>query len=222
MSALPPALRYSSPAELAERVQAERTGRPFLLFRDASGAQRIVDLGEPARTLSIGRHASSDVALEWDSEVSRAHAVLERIGGAWTIVDDGLSRNGSWVNGDRLRGRRRLADGDRILLGRTLVVYVGADERSLRATDVAVTGAPPELSPAQRRVLEELCRPVAETPFAPPASNREIAEALVLSVETVKSHLQVLFQRFGVDDVPARRKRADLVRRAFEYGVLGQ
>ena len=88
MSELPPALRYASPVELSERLQAERRGRPFLLFRDGDGRQRIVEL-DGSRELSVGRDASNDVALEWDSEVSRAHALLQRIGGAWTLVDDG-------------------------------------------------------------------------------------------------------------------------------------
>ena len=30
----------------------------------------------------------------------------------WTVVDDGLSRNGTYVNGERIHGRRRLVDGD--------------------------------------------------------------------------------------------------------------
>jgi pSer/pThr/pTyr-binding forkhead associated (FHA) protein len=45
------------------------------------------------------------VVIEGDLLVSRLHAKLERIGGAWTIVDDGLSRNGTFVNGQRVIGR---------------------------------------------------------------------------------------------------------------------
>jgi DNA-binding NarL/FixJ family response regulator len=80
-------------------------------------------------------------------------------------------------------------------------------------------GAPPELSPAQRRVLTALCRPLAESPFAAPPSNREIADELFVSVDTVKSHLHALFELFGVGDVPQNRKRAELVRLAFERGA---
>ena len=46
--------------------------------------------------LTIGRRPSNDVALDWDSEVSRVHAALERIGEDWTVVDDGLSHNGTY------------------------------------------------------------------------------------------------------------------------------
>ena len=112
MKRLPPLLRSVSPAELAERLAAERRGAPFLLYLDGDARQHIVDLGPARGALSIGRDGASDIPLEWDTEVSRAHAVLERIGGAWTLVDDGLSRNGSSVNGRRVYGRRRLDDGD--------------------------------------------------------------------------------------------------------------
>jgi DNA-binding NarL/FixJ family response regulator len=69
-------------------------------------------------------------------------------------------------------------------------------------------------------VLEALCAPVREDRFVPPASNREIADRLVLSVETVKSHLQALFEHFGVQDLPPTRKRSELVRHAFERGAV--
>src|SRR4051812_3683602 len=120
---LPPELRFASPVELSERLRAERRGQPFLLLRDGDGRQRLVDLGAAPRALSIGRDPSSDIALDWDSEVSRAHALLDRVGGAWTLVDDGLSRNGSFVGGERVRGRRRLAPGDVIRVGRTALVF---------------------------------------------------------------------------------------------------
>jgi len=37
----------------------------------------------------------------------------------------------------------------------------------------------------------------------------------------VKTHLRALFDLFGVGALPQNRKRAELVRRAFESGVLG-
>jgi DNA-binding NarL/FixJ family response regulator len=78
-----------------------------------------------------------------------------------------------------------------------------------------------QLSPAQRRVLVALCRPIAGGhEFATPASNREIAEELVVSVEAVKTHLRALFEKFGIEDLPRQAKRAQLVRRAFQTGAI--
>jgi len=213
-------LRTVSPAELAERVHAERRGVPFVVYLDGEGRQQLVDL-DGRQALSVGRGESNDVALPWDSEVSRVHATLEPVGAEWTLVDDGLSRNGSFVNGERVRGRRRLADGDLIGIGRTLLVFAAAAVPEAVPTETARDSIPPELSPAQRRVLAALCRPALSQPFAGPPSNREIAEQLVVSVDTVKSHLHALFELFGVQDMPQNRKRAELVRRAFERGLAG-
>ena len=72
--------------------------------------------------------------------------------------------------------------------------------------------ARPQLTEAQQRVLLALCQPVLSDPFGGPASNKEIANALFLSVKTVKSHLRVMFDRFGVGaecpEPQARRARA--------------
>ena len=217
MKPLPPSLRHVSPSELVERIAAERRGTPFVLLLDGERRQRIVTL--EAEALSVGRDESCDVPLPWDEEVSRVHAVLEPIGGAWTLQDDGLSRNGTFVNGARVRGRRRLADGDSITIGSTLIVYV-APSAEARTTVTARRGTPPELSAAQRRVLGALCRPTLEGQFTSPATNREIADELVLSVETVKSHMHALFDLFDVGDMPQNRKRSELVRRAFERGAV--
>src|SRR5436190_10106807 len=99
---LPHALHRATPAELKERIEAERRGRPFLLYRDAEGAQQIRDLADDTGRLSIGRSPTNDLALSWDGEVSRVHASIELVGDEWTLVDDGRSRNGSFLDGGRV------------------------------------------------------------------------------------------------------------------------
>jgi hypothetical protein len=220
---LPDALHRSTPVELTARLAAERCGRPFLLLRDESGAQRIVDLGDAPERLSVGRSDRSDLVLSWDAEVSRVHARLERLGGEWTLVDDGSSRNGSSVDGERVRGRRRLRDGDVIRFGRTPIVFRSpSDRESLRTAESRPPATLPKVTAAQQRVLVALCRPHAEDgSLAAPASNREIAAELVVGVETVKSHVTALFRAFELDDVQPRHKRAALRRRALDSGLGG-
>ena len=80
----------------------------------------------------------------------------------------------------------------------------------------------PAVSTAEQRVLEALARPwIAGHGMAAPATNAEIAEELVLSVHTVKSHMRKLFSKFELDDVPQSRKRAALVEAAFRAGLIG-
>jgi pSer/pThr/pTyr-binding forkhead associated (FHA) protein len=209
----------STPAELKARIAAERRGTPFLTLRDEAGHQAIVELA--GSQLTIGRRADNDVVIDWDPEVSRLHAQLEHIKGDWCVVDDGLSRNGTYLNGDRVRGRHRLRDGDRLCCGATIVVYRAPAESESKST-LAVTGPVEDvqLSDAQRKVLIVLCRPMGESAFAPPAPNRKIAEELFLSVDSVKAHLRVLFERFGVDDLPQNQKRASLAASALLSGVI--
>jgi len=215
-------LHRSSPGELKERLEAERRGSPFLLYRDGDGRQRIVELSSDRPRLYVGRDFASDVPLPWDAEVSRLHADLECIRGVWTIVDDGRSRNGSFVNGERLHGRRTLRHGDAIGVGRTTLTFLAPDEPEIQSTAAAVGGVGPPVSAAQRRVLVALCRPLASGRLSVPPSNRELAGELSLSVETVKSHLHAMFASFQLDELPQHHKRAALARAALERGVVSE
>jgi FHA domain/Bacterial regulatory proteins, luxR family len=213
----------ASPAELQEQLVAARGGVPFLLFRDGDGRQRIVRL-EGREHLTVGRDEDADISLNWDSQVSRLHAELECMGTQWTVADDGLSRNGSFLNGERVTGRRRLGDGDALRFGRTQMVFyapeLGRSSTTVLGDDIPSADA---LSAAQRRVLVALCRPYKGSPsFATPATNQEIADELVLSIDAVKTHLRAVFQKFGVEHLPQNQKRARLVERALLSGIVSE
>jgi DNA-binding CsgD family transcriptional regulator len=213
----------STPAEIQSRLDAERRGVPFLLLRDGAGHQVIYELPADERIVTIGRRTDNHVALEWDGEVSRVHAQLERVGGEWAVVDDGLSRNGTFVNGERVTGRRRLCDGDRVVFGETPVLYrvpAASVYQSTASVQLGDAGGP--LTPVQRRILVALCRPVKLSAYGAPASNREIAEEVFLSVDAVKAHLRVLFERFGLESLPQNQKRARLAASALVNGVVAE
>jgi Inner membrane component of T3SS, cytoplasmic domain/Bacterial regulatory proteins, luxR family len=222
MAGSPLAPHSASPLELRDRLEAERAGEPFLVYRDGSGKQRLFDLGAGKERVTIGRRPERDIALEWDLEVSRLHATLERTGGDWTVADDRLSRNGSFLNGARLTGRQRLSHGDALRVGDTVLAF--CDPQHGRSTvTVASDGTPvlADLSETQRRVLVALCRPFNEgTGFATPATNRQIADELHLSVDAIKTHLRGLFRKFEIEHLPQNEKRARLVACAFQAGLV--
>jgi len=209
-----------TPAELKEVIAAERTGHPFVLWRSDEGEQRLLLLDEQRWRVTIGRDPDADVPLPWDAEVSRSHALLEQVGRGWTVVDDGLSRNGSFVNGTRVTGRRRLRNKDRLVFGATPLTYretSGAITQTASAIDAPATIP---VSPMQRKVLVALCRPVHDSAAAIPATNRQIAEEVFLTVDAVKAHLRVLFERYGLSELPQNEKRARLVASVLDAGVL--
>jgi pSer/pThr/pTyr-binding forkhead associated (FHA) protein len=217
----PAAAHSSTPAELAQRLETERRGLPFLFWRALEG-QRILVLEQGRERVTVGRGPEVDIGLDADEQVSRLHAEIERIGGEWTLADDGLSRNGSFLNGDRVAGRRRLADGDELRFGKTTVVF-RLPEPSPSSATVATpdTGEAVSLTETQRRILIALSRPFREgSHYATPATNQQIADEVFLSLDSVKGHLRALFEKFGIAGLPQNQKRVRLVELALRHGVI--
>jgi len=100
-------------------------------------------IGGKTVLLPDGRHDVGRLGECWlvldDDLVSRTHARFH-VGQNGTELEDLGSRNGTFINGDRLEGRRALYDGDRIRIGREVIEVMGfgtsqaADEDDLRRT----------------------------------------------------------------------------------------
>lgn len=203
----------STPSELRERLAAERAELPFVELRDADGVQRLVTLTE---RMSLGRSPASGLALTWDAQVSRSHALIEEVDGVWTVLDDGRSTNGTFINEERIQGRRTLRHLDVIRVGATrLRFHDPSATTDSKLTEVAAQSVVPTLTPAQLRVLVALCRPPDG-----PASNEEIADELTVSIDTVKTHMRALFDAFNLQASAPYRKRFELVRLAIDAGLV--
>jgi DNA-binding CsgD family transcriptional regulator len=217
--------RMLNASQLKAVIEAERTGVPFLYWKDNEGEQHILMLGDDRTRITIGRRREKvDVSLGWDQEVSREHALLELAGEDWFLVDDGMALNGSYVNGNRIRGRHRLKDKDKMCFGKTYVFYrkPGSDEGS-QSTARQIDGRPPmPLSEAQRRLLIALCRPVHEGTSTIPATNKQIADELHLSLDRVKAQMGNLFDAFGLGELPQNEKRTRLAAIALSSRLLAE
>ena len=216
----PLARHGSSAAELKERLAAEREGGMFLVYRDDGGRQRILPLA--GERITVGRGAGADVRLAWDDRVSRTHAELALVGGAWAVSDDGLSTNGTFCNGERVHGRRRLEDGDQLRFGRTVVAFRAPVLADGATTALASDGAAAAISDTQRRVLVALCRPLRDSAFAAPATNQSIAAEVFLGVDAVKAHLRALYRKLDIEELPQNAKRARLAELAFHHGLISE
>jgi hypothetical protein len=166
--------------------------------------------------VTIGSHASNDVVLAADRTVSRLHAVLEEFPAGWSLRDMG-SRNGTFVNGQKLMGERLLGPGDEVRIGRTRLVLRGSGAGEHTATEAAQP--PPALTRRERDVLVALCRPVLSGDvFTEPASIRAVAAELVVSDAAVKQHLLNLYDKFAIYD--SDNRRLELANQAIRRGAV--
>jgi hypothetical protein len=171
---------------------------------------RIEETGEvfPLRdaVTTVGRGQGVDIRLE-DPSVSRLHAELVRRGPYVYVVDMGLSRNGTRVNG-RPVARRVLDEGDVLSFGAARGRIGGIPQEEITAEAELGRSAVPELTRRELDVLTSLCGPaLSDEAFATPATAHEIAADLVVTEAAVKQHLLRLYQKFRVPEGTNRRTR---------------
>jgi DNA-binding CsgD family transcriptional regulator len=167
--------------------------------------------------LTLGADPANDLPLPTDPTLSRLHAALERYGAGWCVRDLD-SRNGTFVNGQRIWRERPLRPGDELRVGATRLVYRSNEPSGGQATQASEP--PPELTRREREVLVVLCRTVlAGEAFTEPASIREIADALVVSEAAVKQHLAHLYDKFGIHG-GGERRRVRLANEALRRGAV--
>jgi FHA domain len=167
--------------------------------------------------LTLGADPANDLPLPADPTLSRLHAALERYGAGWCVRDLD-SRNGTFVNGQRVWRERPLRPGDELRVGVTRLVYRSDQPAVGKATQASEP--PPELTRREREVLLVLCGTVlGGAAFTEPASIREIADVLVVSEAAVKQHLAHLYDKFGISD-GGERRRVRLANEALRRGAV--
>lgn len=90
-----------------------------LSYRDARGVLREHTLS--ARN-TIGRHPDQAIQI-LDRVVSKQHAEIIAAPEGGFVLVDGASRNGTYVNGTLIKGKKSLKNGDRITMGTTELFY---------------------------------------------------------------------------------------------------
>jgi pSer/pThr/pTyr-binding forkhead associated (FHA) protein len=173
-----------------------------------SGRELITLSGQ---RVTVGKASTNLVSLDHDSTVSRLHAVLENLGSSWSVRDVG-SRNGTYLNGEKISAERVMHSGDELRVGKSRLIFWEAregDEESADATvSVAPTQLPPRLTRRELEVLLVLCRPlVSEDPFPEAVSVRQMAQELFVTEAAVKQHLQNLYDKFAISTEGERRVR---------------
>jgi pSer/pThr/pTyr-binding forkhead associated (FHA) protein len=101
---------------------------------------------EPVR---VGRSSRAEVRFD-DESVSSTHATLERRDGAWTVVDHD-STNGTYVDGERIYGARRLTGAVELRFGNVKTVFRPIAAASVPSPERAPTSAEPAGDTASTR-----------------------------------------------------------------------
>jgi LuxR family maltose regulon positive regulatory protein len=189
---------------LAARGRADAALRlvgPLLAHAEAHGNVRAVIACELARA----------VALEGSGQSSSARAALARamqLAGSAGIVRPLLDA-GPLVAGlaASLRDDPRAAD-PASPLARSLAAFgLGRGAASPASAAPARPTLPPDCEPLSERELRVLALIAAD------CSNQEIASALVVSVNTIKTHIKRIYEKLGVSS------RVGAVERARELGI---
>ena len=199
---------------------------PCLVYLDPTSCHRTFPLSDRG-VVTLGRRPEADVCLPWDVGISRLHAELIHRAGEWLIADDGLSQNGTLVNGLPVEGRRRLRDGDLITVGQTSLTFCDPTADADSGDGIDVTMSLPEMSPAwtyseqQQRILRELCVPLcADGEGVQPARDAEIANALSLDERVVSLELDAVAQSFGYAELTADERRRRTALTALRSGLV--
>jgi predicted component of type VI protein secretion system len=188
----------------------------YLEVRRRGGPERVTLEG--AR-VAVGKDPANDVVIREDHAVSRVHFVLEAVGPGWTITDVG-SRNGTFLNGERLLGSQLLRRGDELIIGSTSITF-GMTGAAAQISETVTGQAPPKLTPRETDVLVALCRPVLEgSMLTEPSSVKDIASDLFVSESAIKKVLGRLYDKFNLHDDDRRRGR--LVAEALSRGAIGR
>lgn len=182
--------------------------------------RELIPLEGPRMT--IGKASTNAVVLDHDPTVSRLHAILENHGSAWSIRDVG-SRNGTYVNGEKIAAERVLRSGDEVRVGKSRLVFLESRQAGQPIDEATIvpdaSQLPPRLTRREVDVLLVLCRPlVSDDPFPEPVSVRQMAGELFVTEAAVKQHLQNLYDKFSIPTEGDRRVR--LANEALRRGAV--
>ncbi|HUL49669.1 MAG TPA: FHA domain-containing protein [Gemmatimonadales bacterium] len=173
-AAPPPAPAAASPAPASSPQRAAPAGALASLLAK-TGTLRGQRFPIRSPLANIGRADYNDVVLA-DPSVSTAHAKLQRREGVWVIVDLD-STNGTFVDGERIKGEAPIGPGMTVRFGDLSLVFEPADDTAgvvkgggtvvMSTPAVAPKPAPPKAQPAPK--------PQAQRPKAPvaPASEKK-------------------------------------------------
>jgi DNA-binding NtrC family response regulator len=150
-------------------------GVPIALRLVASG--REVPLPEEAADFSIGSAPANSLVLD-DRYVSATHCLVARSGPTTLLVRDRRSRNGTIVNGTRVR-ECEVGVGARLLLGDTALVVVGSRGTRPRLAAEELVGNDPTFRGALEMAMRAASSPASILTVGESGTGKELVARLI-------------------------------------------
>ena len=129
---------------------------------EGKAAGRQIPVGDE---LVIGRGSDETGRLADDPELSRRHARFSTDGEGVLMVEDFNSTNGTFVNGERITGARRLQPGDTVKVGATVMQVLDASGRRLQPTTFSTM---PTFEESASQFETVASTPAYQEPHTPP------------------------------------------------------
>jgi len=183
-SAVPPA-KGEKLRETVHGVPAapRPSGAPLASFIVRGGALKGQRFSVKTPVVNIGRADYNDVVLP-DESVSTTHAKLQRREGVWILVDLD-STNGTFVDGDQIKGEAALAPGATLRFGDVTLVFEPTDDGAevargggTRVMEQMVMSPPPRPAPPTKPnpavPASAPSKPPAAKPGAKPAAAKPV------------------------------------------------
>jgi pSer/pThr/pTyr-binding forkhead associated (FHA) protein len=153
----------------------------------------------------IGKGPRNDVVIA-DPAVSTAHAMLRMEGSKFTITDIG-SRNGTYVNGDRVANPRQLNHGD--------VIGIGLSKLTFRIEDYSETGA------IEKDVVEAAMKKAGPPPLTEDSLATAVINAGLVSkadIDRIRSDSKGrrLYKALVEEQLASEESLRDLISRTFQ------
>src|SRR5437870_1927182 len=158
----PPSQGPAASAPQAAPPASPTAPAPLASFLARSGALIGQRLQVKTPVANIGRADYNDLVIP-DPSVSTSHAKLQRREGVWVLVDL-ESTNGSFVDGERVKGDAPLAPGATVRLGDVQLVFEPTDD----ALGV-VKGGGTQILKTPHSIAPSPAAPASAAPAAPPA-----------------------------------------------------
>lgn len=174
-----------SPAAPPPQPATRPSGALLASFLVRAGALKGQRLGVKTPVVNIGRADYNDIVLP-DESVSTTHAKLQRREGVWVLVDLD-STNGTFIDGDQVKGEAPLAPGATVRFGDVSSVFEPTDDSagvekggSTRMIEVLTMSPQPSkaapapaakpAAPKPAAAKPAAARPAAASPAAPKAA----------------------------------------------------